>query len=174
MARPRRRGYTRLVAFGLLAVLAAGLLVVRPDRSPERGDRPGPRAVRPAATVRPPRAVPPVPPRPSAGSDAAASRAAARGFLGGYLALLHGAGSLDSVAHGAPDLLRELRRDRPRVTPAQRQTGARILRLTAAVRSSGSARAVATLKHPGGPSFQLLLYLERRGPRRLVTRIGDA
>jgi hypothetical protein len=162
------------VAFGLLAVLAAGLLVVRPDRSLEREGRPGPRAVRPAATVRPPRAVPPVPPRPSAGSDAAASRAAAREFLAGYLALLHGTGSLDCVAHGAPELLRDLCRNRSRVTPAQQQTGARILRLTAAVQASGSARAVATLKHPGGPSFQLLLYLERRGPRRLVTRIGDA
>jgi hypothetical protein len=162
------------VAFGLLAVLAAGLLVARPDRSAEREGRPGLRAVRPAATVRPPGAVPPVPPRLSAGSDAAASRAAAREFLGGYLALLHGAGSLGSVAHGAPELLRELRRNRPRVTPARQQTAARVLHLTVAARSPGSARAVATLKHPGGPIFQLLLYLERRGSRWLVTRMGDA
>ena len=37
-----------------------------------------------------------------------------------------------------------------------------------------SVRAIATLQAVGGPPYPLLLYLERRGTRWLVTRIGDA
>lgn len=56
----------------------------------------------------------------------------------------------------------------------QQQTRTRTVDLRVALPSPGSARAVATLKDRGGPPYPLRLYLERRGTRWVVTRIGDA
>jgi hypothetical protein len=99
----------------------------------------------------------------------------AHGFLAGYLELLHGRDSIRALRHvAARGLLREPRRNRPRVTPMQQRTRTRTLDLRTALPSPGSARAVATLKDRGGSPYPLLLYLERRGALWVVTRIGDA
>jgi hypothetical protein len=96
-------------------------------------------------------------------------------LLSGHLALLHGRGSIRPLRHVATrGLLRELRRNRPRVTPKQQQTRTRMVDLRAAFRSQGSARAVATLKDCAVPPYPLQLYLERRRALWVVTRIGDA
>ena len=115
-------------------------------------------------------------PLPATGSPPpAAIKTRAQEFLTGYLALLHGRGSVRALHHvAARGLLRELQRNRPRVTPMQQRTRARTLDLRTTLPSPGSARAVATLKDRGGPPYPLLLYLERRGALWVVTRIGDA
>jgi hypothetical protein len=61
----------------------------------------------------------------------------------------------------------------PRSSREQR-TRTRTVDLHAALPSPGGARAAATLKDRGGPPYPLRLYLERRGTRWVVTRIGDA
>jgi hypothetical protein len=59
-------------------------------------------------------------------------RARARAFLTRYLALQHGRRSMAALRHvAAQDMLRELRRSRPRVTPRQQLTRSRILHLSA-------------------------------------------
>jgi hypothetical protein len=110
-----------------------------------------------------------------AAPQAAAIESRAHEFLTGYLALVHGRGSVRALRRVATrGLLRELRRNRPRVTPMQQRTRTRTVDLHAALPSPGSARAAATLKNRGGPPYPLQLYLERRGGRWVVTRIGDA
>ena len=107
--------------------------------------------------------------------QAAAIQSAAQDFLTGYLALMHGHRAVRALRPvSTRRLLRELRRTRPRVTPMQQRTRTRTADLRTALPSPGSARAVATLKDPEGPPYPLLLYLERRGARWIVTRIGDA
>lgn len=101
-------------------------------------------------------------------------RAAARGFLQSYLKALHGRGSIRDIRHATADLLRELRRDAPRIPPTYRQTHARVRQIVVNVRAAGSARVTATLLRNDGPSYRLLLYLERRRSGWRVTRIGDA
>jgi hypothetical protein len=119
------------------------------------------------------------PPSPTRSSDAAPQAvaqapSAARAFLAGYLAFIHGDGSSRSIQHASPQLLRELRRHPPRVTPAQEATGTRVLRLAIKAKPKLTARVTATLSDHGGPSFGLQLYLERRRSGWVVTRIGDA
>jgi hypothetical protein len=95
--------------------------------------------------------------------------------VSGYLTLLHGRGSIRPLRHAAAHgLLRELRRNRPRVTPKQQQTRTRIVDARAAFRAQESARAAAPLKERGGTPYPLQPYLERRGALWVVTRIGDA
>ena len=99
----------------------------------------------------------------------------AREFLTGYLALLHGRGSIPALRQlAARGLLRELGRNRARVTPSQQQSGSRILRLRVTLRSPASVLALTAVKQRGGPPYALRLYLEHRGARWVVTRIGDA
>lgn len=61
--------------------------------------------------------------------------------------------------------VRELGRSRARVTPSQQRTHSQLLDVSAALRSPGSVRAVATVKQRGGPPYLLRLYLERRAAR---------
>ena len=106
--------------------------------------------------------------------DARAVRAAARGFLSGYLALLEGRGSLRELHHAAPTMVQELAADAPRATPAQQKHRSRMRKLAVGSRGATSARADAILQSRGGPPYPLVLYLERRVARWVVTRIGDA
>jgi hypothetical protein len=94
--------------------------------------------------------------------------------LSGYLALVEGRGSLGELRHAAPTLVRELAADAPRATPAQQRYRSRVRKLGLGSVGAPSARAVAILQSRGGPPYPLVLYLERRGTRWLVTRIGDA
>jgi len=170
----RRRGLA-VSTLTLVAVLAGGLAVVSRDRHlPER-----PQA---AATGRAPvtmahRAAPApmATGQPSRGPHRAKrAKTAARAFLSGYLAWLHGRGTARRIGPAARELIRELRRRPPRVTPAMQDARTRIVRLRIGSMSRASARAVATLKDSAGPPYRLLVYLERRHHRWLITRIGDA
>jgi hypothetical protein len=115
---------------------------------------------------------------PTRSSDAAPqavaqARVAVRAFLADYLAFVHGRGLSRSIQHASPQLLRELRRHPPRVTPAQEAARTRVRRLAIKAKANLTARVTATLSDHGGPSFRLQLYLERRRSGWLVTRIGD-
>jgi hypothetical protein len=116
-------------------------------------------------------------PRRSSGAapqTIAQARGAVRAFLAGYLAVVHRGGSSRSIQHASPQLLRELRRHPPRVTPAQEATRTRVHRLAINAKANLTARVTATLSDVGGPRYQLVLYLERRRSGWLITRIGDA
>lgn len=172
MRRPRTRQRRLLASLVLLAGSAATALALS---SSDGSDEQRTRAQTPLASTetrtraRQPPASAVVSPEP------AAARARAREFLTGYLALLHGRGSMPALRQlAASRLLRELRRNRARVTPSQHQSGSRILRLRVTLRSPASVRALAAVKERGGPPYALRLYLEHRGARWVVTRIGDA
>jgi hypothetical protein len=173
----RRSRHFAIASLALLAVPVAGWAAVGGERSADRAASAPTHYDRPETDGRDPQ------PRPVASAtaaaaavsrDLAAARSSARGFLTGYLALLHRRGSTRALVHVAPRLRRELRRTRPRVTPAQQQTRSEILQLSAALRSPGSVRALATVREQGGPPYPLALYLERDGTGWIVMRIGDA
>jgi hypothetical protein len=104
----------------------------------------------------------------------AQARGAVGAFLAGYLAFAHGRGSSRSIQRASPQLLRELRRHPPRLTPAQEATRTRVRRLAIKARRNLTARVTATVSDVGGPTYRLVLYLERRRSGWLITRIGDA
>jgi hypothetical protein len=149
-------------------------LIVRPDRSPDRGPA---QRLSQSQTVSRPRPRPLVDatqtPWSIERSEFADARASARAFLATYLAYLHRRGPVHAIAHAAPELLRALARHSVRLTPAQQQARPRQRALSVAVQAGGSVRAVATLQDPGGPPYPLLLYLEWRGTVWTVTRLGD-
>ena len=152
-------------ALALLATPTAGFLLLRPDRALERST---PRASKPALRV----------PAPSASrrrpvidpSQLAAARARARRFGGHYAAYLAGRITAREIADAAPELIRELRRYPPRITPAQQRHRPTLGRVTVEP-AAATVRAVATLQAVGAPPLQLSFVLERRGPRWLVTRL---
>jgi hypothetical protein len=158
-----------------VALLVGGVLITRPDRTPETVHAP-------AATQPPTSDSPPVPSLPAskraairAGSPGtAAARTAARRFLADYLRLIRGRPSRRALSDAAPELRRGLRRHPARATPTHQPRPATIRAVHPTPHGKGSARAIATLQDAGGPRYPLLLYLERRGSRWLVTRIGDA
>jgi hypothetical protein len=119
---------------------------------------------------------PPSPTRASGATRQAAAqtRSAAHAFLADYLAFVHRGGSSRKIQHASPQLLRELRRHPPRVTPAQETARTRVRRLAIETRRNLTARVTATVSDVGGPTYRLVLYLERRRAGWLVTRIGDA
>jgi hypothetical protein len=98
---------------------------------------------------------------------------AARRFLADYLRLIRGRRSTRTLSDAAPELRRDLRRHPARPTPTQQVRPTTIRAVEVTPRGQGSVRATATLQDAGGPQYTLLLYLERRGARWLVTRIGD-
>jgi hypothetical protein len=174
MRRSHSRRRAPVIALALLAMPLAALPIVRPDRSPKRGQAQRPAPLR---IVRHPRPHPIVSATPTPtsidGRDLTAGRASARAFVMAYLAYLQRRGSVRAIPHAAPKLQRALARRPVRVTPAQLQAGPRLRALTVAVPAGGSLRAVATLQDPGGPPYPLLLYLERRRTAWTVTRLGD-
>jgi hypothetical protein len=104
----------------------------------------------------------------------AQARGAVRAFLADYLAFVHRGGSSRSIQHASPQLLGELRRHSPRVTPTQEAARTRVRRLAIEEKANLSARVTATVSDVGGPTYRLVLYLEHRRSGWLVTRIGDA
>jgi len=161
----------------LLAVSSgAATLSSANDSDEQRSKRQAAAASPQTRTSTGPRSPTPTTPLPAnASPQAAAIQARAREFLTGYLALLHRRRSVRALQLvAARGLLRELRRNRPRITPMQQRTGTRILDLRTALASPGSARAVASLKDRGRLPYPLLLFLERRSALWVVTRIGDA
>jgi hypothetical protein len=172
MPSSRRRSTSALVPVAALALLAGGYLLVRPDRLPEITR--APTDLQSAEPATEPTPSPTSSTQPSTVVQrSAAARTAGRRFLLDYLRLIRGRGSASAARHAAPQLRRELRRHPARPTPAQRTRPPRIRRLDVTLASPGRGRAIAIIQD-GGPPYRLLLYLERRGSRWLVTRIGDA
>jgi hypothetical protein len=173
----RSRERPRLVAatVALVAVAAGAATVLSADGSDNRRSETRTAAASPQ-TRTPPHPRSPIPSTlATASPQPTAVQTRAHEFFAGYLALLHGRGSIRALRRvAARGLLRELRRNRPRVTPMQQRSRTRTVDLRTALPSPGSARAVATLKDRGGPPYPLQLYLERRDTRWVVTRIGDA
>jgi hypothetical protein len=175
----RSRERPRLVAatVALVAVAAAAATVLSADGSDEQ--RPQVRTPTASPQTHPPphrRSSTPSTPLPATSSPQPAEiQTRAHEFLADYPALPHGRGSIRALRRvAAREPLRELRRNRARVTPMQQETRTRTVELRNALRSPGGVRATATGKERGGPPYPLLLYLERRGALWVVTRIGDA
>jgi hypothetical protein len=164
-----RSAWSAAVALALLATPIAGFLLLRPDQAleastPEANDLAAPATPSPR---------PQQPPRPSVDrSQLAAARSIAGRFASQYAAHLGGRVAARAISDAAPELIRELDRHPPRVTPTHQQLPPSLRRLTAEP-AAGTVRAVATLQDASGPPYRLSFYLERRGPRWLVTRLGD-
>ena len=175
MSGSRRRSTFALAPLAALALLVGGFVIARPDRTPETAH--GPTATQPPASDSPASSSVPASKRPAirAGSPRpATARTAARRFLADYLRLIRGRQSTRTLSDAAPELRRDLRRHPARPTPTQQVRPATIRAVEVTLQGPDSVRAIATLQAAGGPPYPLLLYLERRGTRWLVTRIGDA
>ena len=125
----------------------------------------------PCVSVRP-GLEPPGNTRRLAGDGGAAT--AARRFLTDYLRFVRGRQSTRTLSAAAPELRRDLRHHPARPTPTQQVRSTTVRAVEVTLQVPDSVRAIATLQAAGGPPYPLLLYLERRGARWLVTRIGDA
>jgi hypothetical protein len=173
---PGSRGSTiALVSLSALALLVAGVLIAGPNRTPESAQRPP--ATRPTVSISPPSPSVPASKRPATlpgSAGRATARTAARDFLADYLRLIRGRESPRTLSAAAPELRRDLRRHPARPTPALQVRPTTIRAIGVSRQGEGSVRAIATVQVPGGPPYPLLLYLERRGARWLVMRIGDA
>jgi hypothetical protein len=163
------RSASAAVAFALLATPVAGFLLLRPDHAPEPSTPRGSKPARPAPTPRASRRAR----RPIDPSQLAAARSSARRFGRGYAAFIAGRITAREIADAAPELIRELRRQTPRVTPAQQRHPPKLRRI-AAEPAAATVHAVATLQNASGTSYELAFYLERRGHRWLVTRLLEA
>jgi hypothetical protein len=155
-------------ALALLATPVAGFLLLRPDRVLERST---PRATEPAPTSSVPSASRPVALSIDS-SELAAARSSARSFAGQYVAYVNGRITAREIVDAAPELVRELRRHPPRITPAQQRNRA-TLRHLAVQPAAATVHAVATLQEAGGPAYRLAFCLERRDAHWLVTRLLD-
>ncbi|MDX6697742.1 MAG: hypothetical protein QOE65_1139 [Solirubrobacteraceae bacterium] len=164
-------GGQRHAAFALAAaiVLAAGsaLILTRPAQ------RPPPRTSAPAATQAP---APPPPAASAAASSAVATssaRRAARRFLAGYLPFLYGRRpDPRSICCADAGLLRALRHQRVRPTPALRRRRPRVVWLRA--RSAGRGVAVVALIDDGGVArYRIGLLLSRPGGWHVSAVEGD-
>jgi hypothetical protein len=103
----------------------------------------------------------------------AAARSVGRKFAFQYASYVSGRVRSRGIADAAPELVRELDRHPPRVTPTHQQHPPSLRRLMVKL-AAGTVRAVATLQDSSGPAYRLAFYLERRGRRWLVTRLSDA
>jgi hypothetical protein len=164
-----RSAWSAAVALALLATPVGGFLLLRPDhaleRSTPRASESALSAPRPHASRRSRRLIGP--------SQLAAARLSARRFGGQYAAFIAGRITAREITDAAPEVLRELRRRPPRITPAQQRHRPTLRRVTAQP-AAATVRAVATLQDASGPPYQLAFYLELRGRRWLVTRILEA
>jgi hypothetical protein len=164
-----RSAWSAAVALALLATPAAGFLVLRPDQAIE----PSTPEASALATTATPHPRPRQRPRPSIdSSELAAVRSVARRFASQYAAYVGGRATARGIADAAPELIRELGRHPRRATPTQQHDGPSLRRLIAEP-AAGTVRAVAVLQDASGPPYRLRFYLERRGPRWLVTRLSD-
>jgi hypothetical protein len=103
----------------------------------------------------------------------AAARSVARRFASQYADYVSGRVRSRRIADAARELVRQLDRYPPRVTPTHQQHPPSLRRLMVEP-AAGTVRAVAMLQDSKGPAYRLAFYLERRGPRWLVTRLSDA
>lgn len=164
-----RSASSAAVALALLATPTAGFLLLRPDRALERST---PRASKPAPTAPAPsarrRARPLIDP-----SQLAAAGSSARRFGVQYAAYIAGGITVREIGDAAAELVDELQRHPPRITPVQQRHRPALRRVT--VEPDGvTVRAVAALQAAGAPPFELSFVLERRGSCWLVTRLLDA
>ena len=164
-----RSALTAAVALALLASPVAAFLLLRPDRALEAATpparepvwiaTPNPRSHRPPRTSLDP-------------SHLVAARSVARTFALQYAAYVGGRATARVIADAAPELIRELDRDPPRITPTHQQFRPSLRRINAEP-VAGTVRAVAVLQDASGPPYPLAFYLERRGRRWVVTRLLD-
>lgn len=157
----------------LLVLVAGGLILARRDGVSEADRLPTP-ARSPTQDAGPSLGFPPRSSSTASMTERAAVQHAARTFLTDYLALLHGRRSPRRLRHATSELLRELRRRPPRAIAARNADLPRVRPIGVTPRPGGSMRAVAVVRQRAGPPYALWVYLERRGERWLVIRIGDA
>lgn len=101
------------------------------------------------------------------------ARTAAQSFLGPYLRLLYGRARPEDVRGATAAVARELRRGRARTTPAQAQRRPRVAGLEVTLQTPGSAVAAATIADGGPAPYRIVIGLERRGGRWLVSDLGN-
>jgi hypothetical protein len=165
-----RSAWSAAVALALLPVPVAGFLLLRPDRTPE----PAAPTASPSERTASPNPRPQRPPRLLLDRSAlVAAHQTARRFAAQYARYVGGRVRTREIADAAPELIRELGRHPPRITPAQQHHGP-MLRGVSAEPAAVTVRAVAILQDAGGPPYRLAFCLERRGPRWPVTRLLDA
>lgn len=160
----RRINRDRRLAFGVCAallVVSAGLLLSLPDQAPLELEGPvaSPRAVAPKRLE-------------SSAPRLEQPRRAARRFLGGYLALVTGRGSVASIPAASPALAARLKSPL-RVPPASRSRRPKLAGLSSRQIGPELVAVTATIT-TAGISFSLALTVARQQGRWLVVEVTEA
>jgi hypothetical protein len=150
----------------LLLALAAVVATQGGHRPPGRGTVDVP-AARGPIVAHPPRVIRIAP------AQLARARVAGRRFLAGYLPYLYGRGSARSVVGVLPTVATALRKNHPRVTPAQRRRHPQVRFLTLRPQTRTSILATARIIDGGIAAYGLTFTLERRGRRWLVSDLAS-
>jgi len=167
-----RSTWTIAIALALLATPVAAFLLCRLDHALTPATRHGSQSTPPV--VRAPASASQAARLVVAPSQLAAARASARRFGVQYAGYLARRLTAREIEDAAGELVRQLRRYAPRVTPAQQRHLPTFRRGAVEPTAAATVLAVATLQAAEAPSFQLSFVLERRGSRWLVTRLLDA
>lgn len=171
----RRRAFVLAVT---VIALAIGVLLL--TRAPATHHPSAPHSA--PAPINPGPAARPVSPPPSPGPEGETSagaglphdaEAAARRFLGAYLAYLYGHAPARAIQGAAPALRRRLQRERLRVSPATRRRQGRVVSLTARRLAGGRLEVAATVADGGVAHYPLGVLLARRGGRWQATALSS-
>ena len=161
----------RRAALTLATVLLVGcsalLVATRPTSSqaPTRSRTATPHAPRTADP-------PPRTDSPTAGTSSALVRLS-REFLAGYLAYLYGHGSATEVRGVSLTFATALRANPPRVSVDTQARHPRVVSVQAAAGEQGQLTATAMISDGGVADYPVILLIERRGGRLVITGLGE-
>jgi len=101
-----------------------------------------------------------------------AARRVARRFLAGYLGFLYGRGSSDEITDVMPAVSRELKRNTPRIPPAQRDRTPRVVDLSAVGQARNAVIVTASIDDGDVAVYPIVFTLDRRDGLWLVSRLA--
>lgn len=94
-------------------------------------------------------------------------------FLNAYLAYSYGRGRASGIPDASPSVIRSLVRSRPRVPPAAARQNPRVTTLQVVRQGPRSVQATATVADGSGTQYPLVLFLDLRHRRWIVSGLGD-
>jgi len=163
--------------FALGAVIVVlGLLVLSltmRDGSPPQREAPRPVNPPPSPIIAPGGQAEPRRAETVSAAQLAAARRVARRFLTGYLAFLYGRAPSGEITDVTPAVARELKRNTPRIPPAQRNRTPRLVDVRATGQARDAVIVTASVDDGDVAVYRIVFTLERRFGRWRVLQLAN-